>query len=352
MSEEPPDHPPLSIKSIARRAGVSPMTVSLALRNRRGVSAATRERIQAMAREMGYRQDPVVAQLMSRLKRSRRIAPATIAFVTDHERPFSQMGETLDTSCFLGARDRLHQLGYDLEEFVLGRGMTAGRLGKVLWSRGVEGILVGPLKAGRTKLDLPWEKFTAVAIGHSLAEPKLNRVSNDQFRSICVAMETLHHLGYRRIGVFTGQAANERVNEAWRAGHMFACERLGIERIRKGIRDAQPSFESFRAWLSKARPDVVLAGTAKRNVASWLAALSVKVPRDVGYALLHRCPGDGPCAGIDQNWEGIGRTAAELLVSQINAQTHGVPDSPFVLNIEGRWVGGRSVRRRRVATAG
>ena len=42
------------LKDIAARAGVSIMTVSKALRDERDVSPTTRERIQKLARQMGY----------------------------------------------------------------------------------------------------------------------------------------------------------------------------------------------------------------------------------------------------------------------------------------------------------
>jgi DNA-binding LacI/PurR family transcriptional regulator len=48
------DARPVSIKDIARRADVSPSTVSRALRNNPWIPRWTRERIKALAREMGY----------------------------------------------------------------------------------------------------------------------------------------------------------------------------------------------------------------------------------------------------------------------------------------------------------
>ena len=48
----------MNIESIARRAGVSAATVSLALNNRHGVSKGTREKILGIAREVGYKKRP------------------------------------------------------------------------------------------------------------------------------------------------------------------------------------------------------------------------------------------------------------------------------------------------------
>ena len=52
--------PAVTLRTIAKALGVSPMTVSLALRNSRELPAATRIRIRRTAETMGYRPDPRV----------------------------------------------------------------------------------------------------------------------------------------------------------------------------------------------------------------------------------------------------------------------------------------------------
>src|ERR1700761_2132576 len=49
----------VSIKDIARKAGTSNVTVSLALRDHARISVARRKQIKAIALEMGYRPDPL-----------------------------------------------------------------------------------------------------------------------------------------------------------------------------------------------------------------------------------------------------------------------------------------------------
>lgn len=60
-----------SYRDIADRAGVSLMTVSLALRNSPRISAATRTRIQRIASEIGYTADPQIADMMNYLRKRR-----------------------------------------------------------------------------------------------------------------------------------------------------------------------------------------------------------------------------------------------------------------------------------------
>src|SRR5664279_1204159 len=67
------------LKDIAVRAGVSIMTVSKALRARRDVAAATRERILQLAREMGYVPDAVAQGLRSRTSKMFGVVISSLA---------------------------------------------------------------------------------------------------------------------------------------------------------------------------------------------------------------------------------------------------------------------------------
>jgi transcriptional regulator with XRE-family HTH domain len=72
-----------TMQEVADRAQVSRMTVSRALRNDPKISLATRERVQQIARDMGYRTNALVSALMSNLRQTR--APSdvtTLAFLT------------------------------------------------------------------------------------------------------------------------------------------------------------------------------------------------------------------------------------------------------------------------------
>ena len=61
-----------TMQQVADRAGVAVSTVSYALKNHPKIPEATRERIQALARRMGYRPDAYVSTLMARLHNKRR----------------------------------------------------------------------------------------------------------------------------------------------------------------------------------------------------------------------------------------------------------------------------------------
>ena len=67
MTETPPTAPkrPLTLRDVSEASGVSEMTVSRVLRNRGDVSDATRARVLAAAKELGYVPNKIAGALAS-----------------------------------------------------------------------------------------------------------------------------------------------------------------------------------------------------------------------------------------------------------------------------------------------
>ena len=61
--------PAVTLKQVAAAAGVSLAAVSYALRGHGKVAVATRRRVTAAARQLGYRPNPRVASLMAHIRR-------------------------------------------------------------------------------------------------------------------------------------------------------------------------------------------------------------------------------------------------------------------------------------------
>src|ERR1051325_9577821 len=124
--------PPASLRSIGEQAGVSRSTVWLALRNDPRVQEATRERIQALAKEAGYHPSALVSTMLSQVRRRKpakeRVA---IAWLSSLPPPLKQSAQQqpLMGEIFAGACQRAEELGYRIEE-IWGKepGMSGQRL--------------------------------------------------------------------------------------------------------------------------------------------------------------------------------------------------------------------------------
>ncbi|MDE3083755.1 MAG: LacI family DNA-binding transcriptional regulator, partial [Verrucomicrobiota bacterium] len=210
-----------TLDDVARRAGVHRSTVSLALRDSPRISLPVRHRIQALAREMNYRINPLVAALMQSRRNARSVKNVVLAYVTDYPTRYGWRPPHHNRpNYFPGAAAQARALGYRLEDFWLAEpGMTPERFSDVLTTRGINGVLIGRLPPGQHTIQLLWERFSCVALGITLQSPTLHRVTEDFFLSMWRVMEELNSRGYRRIG-FDFLEANDMpsaptVNEYW-----------------------------------------------------------------------------------------------------------------------------------------
>ena len=108
----------VSLQTIARRSGVSRMAVSLALRGRPGVSPATRRKVVAVAKRMGYAPDPELGKLMARMRqRIPQEVRSCMAFLIPGVAEESRIIPLTEKKYLEGARQRAGEYGYRLEEF-------------------------------------------------------------------------------------------------------------------------------------------------------------------------------------------------------------------------------------------
>lgn len=336
----------ICLADIARRAEVHITTVSLALRDSPRLPAATKSRIQALAREMGYQPDPMLSALTA-YRRNAKIqqTQGTLAWITGKRE--------IDFSVYYqGAQLRCQELGYKLDHFTL-REMGPIRLSKVLRARNIQGLLLAPQIRNRAHLNLTWDEFSAVAFGFTLARPQLHVVTNAQYRSARMGMRALRARGYRRIGFASTHDTEERTDQNFSAGYMVERARLKesdqLPMLILKDYSAEEQIRDFNAWYRKHRPDAIL--DHYNRISFYMKELGISY-EECGLASMARANGETELAGIDQNDLTIGRTAVDLVVGMIHRNERGVPAIPFRLLVQGSWVDGKSVIRRSEKTSG
>ena len=331
----------MTIRELARLAGVAHSTVSRALQNSPRLSSETRARIQALASEHGYRPHPLVATLMAQLPHIKTINRSTLALVTTFP--------AVERSAFLheiysGIQKRADALGYLLEEFSLdGKRMSGRRLSNVLYSRGIQGVIIFPMKKSPSHLSLVWERFTSVAIGRSLARPPLNRVSFSQFENAAFALRRLHKLGYSRIALLLGENLFSRGGDAYLAA--YGLYQRGIppgDRLRAFIcRSGVPA--EVAAWLRAVRAEAILCNYEVSPAD--LEAEGFAIPEKLGYATLDRYAASEEVTGIDQRPRSVGAAAVDVLTAHLHRHERGIPPFAKITVIEGEWIAGQTVRK-------
>lgn len=334
----------ITLREIARAAGVHVTTVSLALRNHPRLPAATRDRIKALAEAMHYRPDPALASLMVYRQSTKPVHEGSpITYLTGGTTRDAWKKERSLVEIYDGAFSRAEARGYRLEEFWLGEpGMTLKRLNQLLIARGIESILISPWIRGRGHLRLDWSRFHCVKIGHSLVYPGAHTVENNQYQCMQLAMRRIRSKGYRRIGFATRILEDERLNHLYRAAFLVEQERF--KRPEKIPAFVPPAWSktAFLSWYKRHRPEVVICPDA--DVCRWLKSLGLSIPEDVGYVNLDCSATDDFQSGIRQPHSEVGTAAMDLLISLIHRNERGIPPNPHLTQITGQWVEGQTTR--------
>lgn len=346
----PPSRHPATQRDVAQAAGVSIMTVSLALRHRPGVAAATAEKIRAMAGKLGYRPDPALSALVHyRNRRGARRIKAAIALCTTWETRDAWLKTSVGQLAYEGAQRRAEEFGYRLEHFWLGRnGEFSRRVGDILASRGIRGILLPPIQGRWADMQIDWSRFCVVTLERFPDFPPLPHVSPNHYADLMLAWERLSALGYRRIGLAVFEWLSHRGQFRWEAAQLIKQREVAKarDRVPTLVVDAAgrvPTAEVDR-WMRRHRPDAVISPSPEFHQA--LLEGGWRIPRDTAYASLQIQLENGPVSGINQHRDLMGAACIDLLQGRLLRSEYGIPAHLSGTTVHGEWVDGATAPPR------
>jgi len=208
----------VSIKDIAEAADTTHSTVSRALRDSSKISEEMRDRIQRLAKEMGYTPNAVAQSLQTNRTEAIGLVVTSIAdpFFADVARGVEEIAQPAGFSVFLNSSHN----DPDQEIKVI----------ETFHRRRVDGILVASSRIGSTYVDRMSRIDAPVVLINSEAE------ENSGFHSVTVndrigvqqAVQHLVELGHRRIG-YLGVRNRPLSNQRRKEGYLEALEDAGIE---------------------------------------------------------------------------------------------------------------------------
>ncbi len=204
-----PDRRP-TLADVAARAGVSTALVSIVMREAPGASAATRERVRAVADELGYRPD-----LRARLLRRSRSRLLGVVFGVQH----AFHGDLLD-----GLYAAAGALGYELALSAVTPGRDERRaVGGLLQDRCEALVLLGP-QAPTAYLAGLAARLPVVVVARAVRHRAVDVVRTDDAAGLVAAVDHLAALGHRRIAHVDGGRAPGSAER--RRGYTGALRRL------------------------------------------------------------------------------------------------------------------------------
>lgn len=319
----------VKLEDVARRAGLSKATVSLALNGSTRINAQTRARLQALAREMGYRPNPYARNLATR--RSRQIG----LIVPDIENVYYA---SLAQSIF----NQLRTSDYGLSISV---SMNSPELEHKIIRRMIENrmdaLMLAPVNTPNehpdylSLLDEAGMPLLFVTADYpSAARP---RVMCDLYGGMQLAMRALFERGYKRIAMLSGPE-NVCCLDLRTQGYVDFIESAALAYRRiyhlDGVR-----YEDAQAFVC-AQPDLDMDALVCVNDMMALGALNalrargVRVPEDmavVGYDdVIFATVSPVPITTVRQDVSRISREA----VKHILAMAAGEPTDSCMIPCE------------------
>lgn len=338
-----------TLSSIAKRAGVSVATVSLALRGKGLVARATAERVKKIAEEMHYRPNPLLASLATKRFRTGALATGTplalLSFPVLEEASESDGGKVYVDDLVREAK----RLGYAPKIHELVNTSNTARLFRELYHSMVQGVIVlGSMDMNRFGRAFDWSEFSVVACGRYRGALPFHTVRTNIFKSVKHAFTELQARGYRRIGFALGAHGQKMEDDEARQGAAIAME-YGYLPKRNRLPLYLGDFKdpsAIKEWVDKNRPDAVIGFAVGQY---WiLRNQGHRIPEDLGFASLHLPFAEMRkfCSGLDQNTGEIARQSVLLLDQLVRNKERGVPANPLEVLVPSIWNEGTTLRAR------
>ena len=206
----------VTIKDIAKRAGVSHTTVSRALRNHPAIAEKTKVRIQQLAREMNYVPNTSARELKT--KQSKILG----VLVTRIDDPF--FGEVIQ-----GIEDAITPEGYSLFLAVSNQKLEREKeIIQLMSERRVDGIIICSTSVHKEhQAILDRLNVTSVTVNNQAQSEFGHAVAHDDVRGAKAVTQHLVDSGYKRIG-FLGNALSGKTMQDRYDGYAQTLQENGV----------------------------------------------------------------------------------------------------------------------------
>jgi len=253
-------------------------------------------------------------------------------------------GDATVDQFYASAVERAAEQGFNMQLFdPMADRICLERFTKILESRGISGLIVGPVKDVFPASNELYSRLTMVSLGRRLPVPGINRVAVDHSQCVRLALKKCADAGYKRVGFCVPEQFYEGAWEdtvgpylAWSTDgpHQYS-ENLTVFDFRKGTKDP------FKKWLESTRPEVLLTNIPER-VLPLLSDYGIHVPDELPVILIGKNDFGSAYAGVQFDYSGVGSLAADLVISSLLRNECGIPAHSVEMLLTGNWVGGPS----------
>lgn len=310
-----------TVLDVAKRAGVAPITVSRVINNSGYISQATRERVEAAVKELGYVPNTLARGLRS--KRTRTLA----LVVTDITNPYF-------TLMARGVEDVAGDANYTVVYCNTDESETKEeKYANILAQRQVDGVLLVPACGNvKTIKFLLSNDIHVVALDRRISGVKIDSVRSDSEDGAYHLIKLLIGLGHERIAMIAGpKDVSTSVDRV--AGYRRALIEAGLgdnEQVYHGAFNQQSGYEFTKQAMTQSRKPTAIFGANNFIAIGIIKALrdfKINVPGDVSVVAFDDFPESMLVAPFltfaEQQAYEMGRMATELLLKRISGELSG-----------------------------
>ncbi|KAA3658509.1 MAG: LacI family transcriptional regulator [Chloroflexi bacterium] len=266
-----------TIRDVAKKAGVAPITVSRVINNASYVSEKTRARVEAAIQELGY-----VPNMLGQSLRFNQTK--TLALVlTDITNPFW-------TTIARGVEDAAHENGYSV--ILCNTDESSEKQDQyltMLLKRRIDGIIFVPTHSSINPVErIQKQKITVVVLDRDVPSDNVDMIRGDSFGGAYQLTRHLIELGHKHIAAMAGpkdvSTSIERV-----AGFCHALQEAGLNQSMKNVFWGSFNDQQMGAELAEAALQLVPKPTAFLTINNFIANgvlhqfahVGLRIPEDV-----------------------------------------------------------------------
>lgn len=305
----------VNIKVLAKALGLSPSTVSKALRDSYEISHKTKQRVVELAQKLHFTPNPYASGL-------RRKNSKTIAIVVP------EVEDSFFSKAINGIESVAHSLGYHVLIYLTHENSTIeDSILKELVNGRVDGIVISvtsETKSPQYLLDYCQSGRPLVFFDRVVDEIPVHKVLTDDFQAGYLASRHLIDNGCKNI-LFLSIGENLNIMKRRNLGSVQSIKdyrkKLGIKyKAINCTADPEQAFRIIKKQLqAKSRPDGIIGAVEKLAISTYLVCqeLKIKIPEELKVVAFSNLPIaellNPGLTTIRQPAYEIGKTAAELL---------------------------------------
>ena len=316
----------VTIKDVARLAGVSPATVSIVLNGKGKVSEETQKKVEEAAQKLGYRPNIVARSLV----RGKTNTILLCAFIKEQEKLSAFYGELINRLLTSISAEE-----YYLQIVVKGEFFNGHPLDKreallnIARNRLFEGLVIlshWPIHYSEVS-DLVKENFPFVIVNQKVEGKGVSYVDIDHYDGAQKAVKYLIDKGHKRIAHLRGPREHRHAEERYRA-YVDTLLDFNIPLKKEYVVEGNFRRISGREAMEKLLqvsplPSAVFAANDKMAIGALQVAKkrSISVPQDltiIGFDGIEAVKyTDPPLPTVEQPLGELGKVAAEILAERI-----------------------------------